>query len=226
MNDRLYRSREDRIIGGVCGGLADRLDIDPSLVRVGWVLLTIVTGGAFLLLYIVMLFVVPEEPIGGFAPAPPPPGPDAVPGWQGPGSEPAVGSAAAGVGAATTVTGGAPPVGGEPAEGAGPSGQPTPEGWQAPGGATPPAGAPAAAWIPPDQAYAARRAERARRRQRRGGAVGLFFGALLILLGVWLLFRQYLPDVDLQAFWPVAIMVLGVVLLVGAFRPQRGGDSS
>ena len=44
MNDRLYRSRGDRVIGGVCGGLATGLGLGPSIVRVGWVLLTFLTA--------------------------------------------------------------------------------------------------------------------------------------------------------------------------------------
>ena len=62
MNDRLYRSSSDRMLAGVAGGLADHFDLDPSLVRVGWVILTLVSGGIFLAIYIVMAFVVPEEP--------------------------------------------------------------------------------------------------------------------------------------------------------------------
>ena len=50
MNDRLYRSRDDRIIAGVAGGVAERLGIDPSLVRILWVLLIIPTGFIALLL--------------------------------------------------------------------------------------------------------------------------------------------------------------------------------
>ena len=82
MNDRLYRSRDDRVLGGVCGGLAARMDIDPSLVRIGWFILTFLTGGALLVLYIIMLIVVPEEPVGGLPPSAP--SPDAYPGWTAP----------------------------------------------------------------------------------------------------------------------------------------------
>ena len=64
MNERLYRSRDDRIIAGVAGGLAQQFRIDPSLVRILWVILVIPTGGLALLLYIIMAFVVPEEPAG------------------------------------------------------------------------------------------------------------------------------------------------------------------
>lgn len=63
MNDRLYRSRDERVVAGVAGGLADYFGMDPSLVRVLWVLLAVLSGGAFILIYIVMAFVVPEEPV-------------------------------------------------------------------------------------------------------------------------------------------------------------------
>ena len=64
MNERLYRSRDDRIIAGVAGGVAERFRMDPSLVRIVWVILIPVTAGAALALYVVMAFVVPEEPPG------------------------------------------------------------------------------------------------------------------------------------------------------------------
>ena len=62
MNRRLYRSVSDRKIGGVAAGTAAYFDIDPSISRVLWLLLAIVTGGAFLIVYLVMWAVVPEEP--------------------------------------------------------------------------------------------------------------------------------------------------------------------
>jgi phage shock protein C len=82
MNDRLYRSRDDRVIAGVAGGLAERLNADPSLVRVIWALLILPTGFIALLVYIVMAMVVPEEDdLYGFMPPPstfsPPPPTDA-----------------------------------------------------------------------------------------------------------------------------------------------------
>ena len=60
MNRRLYRSRRDSILGGVAGGVADYFDMDPSIVRVVWAVLALVTGGIFLVLYLVMWIVVPE----------------------------------------------------------------------------------------------------------------------------------------------------------------------
>ena len=59
---RLFRSRKDRKIAGVCSGLAAYFDIDPTIIRVLWVILTIFLGAIFLgiLVYIVMALVVPE----------------------------------------------------------------------------------------------------------------------------------------------------------------------
>jgi phage shock protein C len=60
-HERLYRSRTDRVLFGVAGGMADWLDQDPSVVRLVWALL-VVFGGAGLLLYIIAAIVIPEEP--------------------------------------------------------------------------------------------------------------------------------------------------------------------
>lgn len=62
MPDRLYRSRRERVIGGVAGGMAESLHIDPTIVRVAWVLLAFATNGVLVLVYFVLLFVVPEAP--------------------------------------------------------------------------------------------------------------------------------------------------------------------
>jgi phage shock protein PspC (stress-responsive transcriptional regulator) len=69
---RLTRSRGDRIIAGVGGGLAQHLGLDPLLVRFGIGLLVVITGGAGLLLYVAAWLLVPEEPaVAGQAVAPP-----------------------------------------------------------------------------------------------------------------------------------------------------------
>jgi len=60
MNRRLYKSPTERVISGVAGGVAEYLDADPAIVRVIWALLALITGGVFLVLYIVMWIVVPE----------------------------------------------------------------------------------------------------------------------------------------------------------------------
>jgi len=59
---RLYRSRTDRVIGGVCGGLAQFFTIDATIIRLLFVF-TALFGGTSLLVYLVMLLVVPEEPL-------------------------------------------------------------------------------------------------------------------------------------------------------------------
>jgi len=60
--DRLYRSRRERMIGGVAGGIAEALRIDPTIIRVAWVLLAFATNGLMILVYFVLLFLVPEAP--------------------------------------------------------------------------------------------------------------------------------------------------------------------
>jgi phage shock protein C len=63
MTPRLYRSRRHRMIAGVCGGLAERYDWDPSTVRLVFVLLMFVPIPTHIaLLYIIMWIVVPEAP--------------------------------------------------------------------------------------------------------------------------------------------------------------------
>ena len=59
---RLYRSRTERRISGVCGGLADYFKVDPSLVRLLFVLGLLLVGGTFWA-YIIMMIVIPEEPL-------------------------------------------------------------------------------------------------------------------------------------------------------------------
>ncbi len=57
---RLYRSRDNRMLGGVCGGLAEYFNIDPTLVRLAFLLLFLAAGSGPLL-YLVMWIIVPEE---------------------------------------------------------------------------------------------------------------------------------------------------------------------
>lgn len=58
---RLYRSRKNRSIGGVCGGLAEYLDVDDSLFRLVTLLL-MVFGGLSIWIYIILWLIIPEEP--------------------------------------------------------------------------------------------------------------------------------------------------------------------
>jgi len=171
MDGRLYRSRDDRMIAGIAGGLGDYLGIDPTLIRIGWVLLFF-AGGFGLLLYIVMWIVVPEE--------------DDL--------SPEELAAAAAMGAS-----------------------PAP---RAPAG---PAGA-SVDWR--TQRAAERDARRAGRRARRaaypgeGRTVGLAIGGFLVLVGVVFLLHNLIPAINFDLFWPIILVLLGVVILVAAFRPS------
>lgn len=75
-NKQLYRSRDQRMVGGVCAGLGEFFGIDPTFVRLAFVFGALAGWmGALLLTYLVMLIVVPEEPLGYTAAQPTPPVP-------------------------------------------------------------------------------------------------------------------------------------------------------
>lgn len=63
MQRRLYRSIRDRMLGGVCGGLANYLNVDPTLIRLLWVAFTLFSQAPGLLLYVIAWIIVPAEPI-------------------------------------------------------------------------------------------------------------------------------------------------------------------
>lgn len=58
---RLYRSRNERMLAGVCGGIGEYFDIDPTVIRILFVLFALVIGGG-ILLYIILLIIMPLEP--------------------------------------------------------------------------------------------------------------------------------------------------------------------
>jgi len=58
---RLYRSRDNRWIAGICGGLGEYLNVDPTVVRAAFVLFAL-AGGSGILAYIILWFIIPEEP--------------------------------------------------------------------------------------------------------------------------------------------------------------------
>ena len=62
MEKRLYRARDERMIWGICGGIAKYFNVDPTLVRVITVLL-IVLGGWIIIAYVIMRFLIPLEPL-------------------------------------------------------------------------------------------------------------------------------------------------------------------
>ena len=195
MTRRLFRSRDDRMLAGVAGGLAELWDADPSVVRVVWAILVPFTGGFALLAYVIMALVVPEE-----------------------GEEPvAYAQPAAAFSSPSTPPAQPPPGGATPAS--------------AEGGT--PVVTLTASSAPPDWRSArqeSRAARRAARRDHRGspGNVGVLIGALLVIAGIYFLVREYVPDIDLNWLWPAALIALGVVVLLAAFRrpPTDEGPSA
>jgi phage shock protein C len=211
VTERLYRHPTDRVIAGVAGGLGVWLNIDPSLVRIAWVLLAVFSGGIFVLVYIVMMIVVPLAPVG-WAPRPRDGyGPGA--GWQpGPGAWGASGDPSAPWGSAPGGIAGTPPeagsgpsagTGGGPTPGA--TGWPFADGSPAPSWGTPPPGGwpQGQPWTPP-----------------RPGNAGLVVGVVLVVMGLWFLVDRYV-HIDWNLLWPVVIMVLGGGLIAAALMRDR-----
>lgn len=62
MSKRLYKSRENKMIAGVCGGIAEYFDIDPTLVRIGWVIFCALGGSGFIA-YIVAAIIMPSRAV-------------------------------------------------------------------------------------------------------------------------------------------------------------------
>lgn len=67
---RLYRSRQERMISGVCGGIAEYFEMDPTLIRLIFVLLAM-AGGPGLIAYIILAIIIPEKPLDYQAPSAP-----------------------------------------------------------------------------------------------------------------------------------------------------------
>ena len=191
MSERLYRSRGDRMLAGVAGGVAEALDADPSLVRIVWALLTIFTGGLAFLVYVVMAIVVPEAP-EGWQPA------TARGAWVG-----GAAADAADPGSASPPT---DPVAGEPAAPAGSPGAPAAASswWQS----------------DREERRAARRARRAESDGRGGiiaGVILIVIGAFFLLRQFGLLFAWDLWwPVGL-----IGVGVLLVVLALFPNRPKE-----
>jgi phage shock protein C len=60
---KLYRSRENKILAGVCGGLGEYFQIDPVIIRLLWIVLSLVWGFG-VILYIIAIFIIPPQPQG------------------------------------------------------------------------------------------------------------------------------------------------------------------
>lgn len=60
MDRRLYKSNENKMLDGVCGGIAEYFGLDPTLVRLGWVLFCAL-GGSGILAYIIAAIIIPRD---------------------------------------------------------------------------------------------------------------------------------------------------------------------
>jgi phage shock protein C len=60
--NKLYRSRDNRMIAGICGGIGEYFNIDPSLVRLVWILASFASVGLGILVYVILIFVLREKP--------------------------------------------------------------------------------------------------------------------------------------------------------------------
>ncbi|MBE0417524.1 MAG: PspC domain-containing protein [Coriobacteriia bacterium] len=149
----LYRSGHDRMAGGVCAGIADYFDLDPTVVRLLTVFVTLLSSGGAIIAYIVLWAVVPEEP-------------------------------------------------GAPAE----RGLLMSEDTTFASGPDQPPPAPVSSAPPRPPAV------------RGSGSV--WIGLALVFVGLVLLVQMFVPQVRLWAFWPVVLIVWGLVVI---FRP-RGSE--
>ena len=61
MNKRLYRSNRNKMLCGVCGGVAEYFDLDPTLIRLGWVIFCAL-GGSGILAYFIAAIIIPSSP--------------------------------------------------------------------------------------------------------------------------------------------------------------------
>ena len=61
MKKRLYKIEEDKKIDGVCGGIAEYFDIDPTLERLAWLLITLFSAGAGIVGYIAAAIIMPTK---------------------------------------------------------------------------------------------------------------------------------------------------------------------
>ena len=59
---RLYRSAKERILGGVCGGIAEYFGVDPVIIRLVWALVTIASLGFGILAYLLAWIIIPRNP--------------------------------------------------------------------------------------------------------------------------------------------------------------------
>jgi phage shock protein C len=60
MDKKLYRSNSNKMLAGVCGGIAEYFNLDPTLIRIGWALFVLL-GGSGILVYIICALIIPKN---------------------------------------------------------------------------------------------------------------------------------------------------------------------
>jgi len=195
---RLYRCRHDRWLAGVAGGMAEYFEIDPTVVRVLWILSAFL-GGLTILLYIILAFVMPPEPL-------PMPG-TTGPRMQGTGAAPDGGvTGAASSGATADDTADAASGASGPGASTGADGIP---GWAPPQGWADTAGWQDAGWSGHRHQSAAGQGT---------GRAGFGLGVLLVVFGSIALLGALIPAWTAIGLGPAFILALGVALIVLAAR--------
>jgi len=178
---RLYRSNRERVLAGIAGGLAEYFNVDPTLIRLVWVISAFVGFG--ILAYIVAWVIIPEAPTGSYRY-----------------------DRYADRASSTAPTGGAAT---DTSEADRPSAGPA---------AQDPESRPAGAFrghgfILDDHEF------------RSVGAPWLL-GLVLVALGGFLLIRNFVPLLHWIPFWPILIILVGILVMTGAFRhePRERND--
>lgn len=59
-NKRLYRSNTNYMLAGVCGGIAEYFNLDPTLIRLAWVILSLMSAGTGVIAYILAAIIIPQ----------------------------------------------------------------------------------------------------------------------------------------------------------------------
>ena len=210
---RMYRSRYDKQLAGVAGGMAEYLELDPTLVRVLWIL-SVFLGGFTILLYIILAFIMPLAPVGpvagGRGPAWAPGGPWTPTGAPVPGGTPVTGTAGTPGNEAGSEGGDA---------GATADESPT-QGWDAG----------QAGWADPawtgGQGWAAQaQGSEPATEQRRGAGAAVYAGVLLVVFGAIALADSVIPGLAAVSLWPALLVALGAALLVGSMRRTADGET-
>ena len=191
MDRRLYRSEYDQMLSGVSGGLAEYFDIDPVIVRLLWVILSIFSAGLLIVVYAAFWIVMPtyssiygDEPEG-----------------------PAVARDSESETSDEDDDEDANPSAGDSESGNAPD-RPSEARTQP-------------AVVAPARKSRRRSTRRIRRRRIRRGQAGVVIGAALVIVGGIALLNNFLPFYDPWRLWPLILVGIGLAILAGRLSNGR-----